>query len=213
MTNRLFSASCIRGHRSQRCEHHDRPLLKLRRKGRPTTSQCDRCRDLRRALGVHERCICEPDAFEAPKRRGQWQIYKHPRRRNIYSSKDMVKKPEVETVSERPIRCLNSTAALVDPLLPLPLPSSVRIPPSIPSSIPLGGQTLLGNEPSQTLRSLNPGSPARCISGSDRCCTRPLASLDRNGEESHDPMERVHSNRKSSRLNSHKLTLRQNLRP
>jgi hypothetical protein len=71
VTNKVSSASCIRGHRSQRCEHHDRPLLKLRRKGRPTASQCDRCSDLRKALGVHARCICEPDASEAPKRRGQ----------------------------------------------------------------------------------------------------------------------------------------------
>jgi hypothetical protein len=120
-------------------------------------------------------------------------------------STEMVNKTGAETAPGRPKRGSNSTAAPVDHLPPLPLIPSSRIPPGIPSSIPLGGPNLLGNETSQTLSLLNPGPPARCTSGSDRCCTRPSASLEanRNGEESNAPAEIVHSTRKSPRLNSH----------
>jgi hypothetical protein len=127
-------------------------------------------------------------------------------------SKEMVNKTGAETVPGRPNRGSNNTAAFVDHLPPLPLIPSSRIPPGIPSSVPLGGPNLLGNEASQTLSLLNPGPPARCTSGSDRCCTRSLASIDanRDGEESNALTEGVHSNRELSRLNSHKLTLNQN---
>jgi hypothetical protein len=124
-------------------------------------------------------------------------------------SKEMVNKTGAETVPGRSKRGTNSTAALVDHLPPLPLTLSSRILPVIPSSIPLGGSNLPCNETSQTLP--NPGPPARCTGGSDRCCSRPLASLDasRSGEESNAPAESVHSTRKSSHLNSHKLILYQ----
>ena len=34
----LLSSACIRGHRSSRCKHVDRPLLDVRKPGRPLTS-------------------------------------------------------------------------------------------------------------------------------------------------------------------------------
>lgn len=65
----MACSTCIRGHRSASCQHTDRPLLKLRRKGRPI-AHCDQCRDLRKALHVYSGCLCEPDKSEAPKRKG-----------------------------------------------------------------------------------------------------------------------------------------------
>lgn len=49
--------TCIKGHRSSTCNHADRPLLPIKRKGRPTT-QCDHCRELRRTRRVHVKCVC-----------------------------------------------------------------------------------------------------------------------------------------------------------
>ncbi|KAG8758683.1 hypothetical protein FRC14_007600 [Serendipita sp. 396] len=64
---KMACASCIRGHRSTTCQHLDRPMLEVRKKGRPLT-QCDHCRDLRKVRQVHVRCMCKPDESEAPKR-------------------------------------------------------------------------------------------------------------------------------------------------
>ncbi|KAL1929448.1 hypothetical protein VTP01DRAFT_1586 [Rhizomucor pusillus] len=44
-------ATCIR------VNHRDRPLLPIRRKGRPI-SQCDRCREQRLKHSVHQKCVC-----------------------------------------------------------------------------------------------------------------------------------------------------------
>ncbi|KAI8141171.1 copper fist DNA binding domain-containing protein, partial [Fennellomyces sp. T-0311] len=49
--------SCIRGHRSSNCNHVDRPLLEVRKKGRPV-SQCAYCRDLRKTKQIHAKCVC-----------------------------------------------------------------------------------------------------------------------------------------------------------
>ncbi|PVG02192.1 hypothetical protein CPB86DRAFT_870483 [Serendipita vermifera] len=64
---KMACAACIRGHRSTSCQHTDRPLLEVRKKGRPM-SQCEHCRDLRKVKQVHVRCNCRPDESEAPKR-------------------------------------------------------------------------------------------------------------------------------------------------
>lgn len=66
----MACAPCIRGHRSTSCQHTDRNLLEVRKKGRPM-SQCDHCRDLRKVKQVHVRCKCKPDESEAPKRKGK----------------------------------------------------------------------------------------------------------------------------------------------
>ncbi|KAI9013811.1 copper fist DNA binding domain-containing protein [Phycomyces nitens] len=50
-------ASCIKGHRSSSCQHKDRHLLPIRRKGRPI-SQCDQCREERKKRRVHQKCSC-----------------------------------------------------------------------------------------------------------------------------------------------------------
>ncbi|KAI9318142.1 copper fist DNA binding domain-containing protein, partial [Dichotomocladium elegans] len=49
--------SCIKGHRSSHCSHVERPLIEIRRKGRPVT-QCAYCRHLRKTKQVHVKCLC-----------------------------------------------------------------------------------------------------------------------------------------------------------
>ncbi|RUS13742.1 hypothetical protein BC937DRAFT_94840 [Endogone sp. FLAS-F59071] len=51
------SQSCIKGHRVATCRHFQRPLLELQKKGRPV-SQCDHCRELRKASKSHVKCTC-----------------------------------------------------------------------------------------------------------------------------------------------------------
>lgn len=48
---------CIRGHRVSSCTHTDKPLTMIKRKGRPA-SQCDHCREQRKAKNVHTQCDC-----------------------------------------------------------------------------------------------------------------------------------------------------------
>lgn len=49
--------ACIRGHRVSSCQHTDRPLSHINRKGRPV-SQCPHCRGLRKARANHVKCEC-----------------------------------------------------------------------------------------------------------------------------------------------------------
>jgi len=49
--------SCIKGHRSSSCQHTDRPLFEIKKKGRPV-SQCERCRELRKTKRMHNKCTC-----------------------------------------------------------------------------------------------------------------------------------------------------------
>ncbi|KAH9931976.1 uncharacterized protein B0H18DRAFT_988990 [Fomitopsis serialis] len=49
--------SCIKGHRSSTCQHIDRPLYEIKKKGRPAT-QCEHCRELRKTKQVHVKCMC-----------------------------------------------------------------------------------------------------------------------------------------------------------
>ncbi|KAG0299907.1 hypothetical protein BGZ98_009663 [Dissophora globulifera] len=50
-------ATCIKGHRSTTCNHGERPLHEIKKKGRPST-QCAHCKELRKAKHVNARCIC-----------------------------------------------------------------------------------------------------------------------------------------------------------
>ncbi|KAL5628938.1 hypothetical protein BROUX41_002329 [Berkeleyomyces rouxiae] len=49
--------ACIRGHRVSSCQHHDRDLRPINRKGRPVT-QCSECRHNRKARAAHVKCDC-----------------------------------------------------------------------------------------------------------------------------------------------------------
>ncbi|EEQ27608.1 transcriptional activator haa1 [Microsporum canis] len=49
--------ACIRGHRVSTCNHSDRPLSHINKKGRPV-SQCPHCRGLRKARTCHAKCEC-----------------------------------------------------------------------------------------------------------------------------------------------------------
>ncbi|GAA6061155.1 hypothetical protein JCM10212_005741 [Sporobolomyces blumeae] len=49
--------SCIKGHRSSKCTHTNRPLVEIKKKGRPT-SQCQHCREMRKTRSVHGKCDC-----------------------------------------------------------------------------------------------------------------------------------------------------------
>ncbi|RUS14842.1 hypothetical protein BC938DRAFT_477181 [Jimgerdemannia flammicorona] len=50
-------ATCIKGHRSSQCQHSERPLFEIKKKGRPIT-QCSHCRELRKTKQVHVKCMC-----------------------------------------------------------------------------------------------------------------------------------------------------------
>ncbi|ORZ15791.1 copper fist DNA binding domain-domain-containing protein [Absidia repens] len=57
-TVRKFAClTCIKGHRSSGCQHADRELVEIRKKGRPLT-QCAHCRNLRKTKQVHIKCLC-----------------------------------------------------------------------------------------------------------------------------------------------------------
>ncbi|KAL2373356.1 hypothetical protein RJ035_004683 [Blastomyces gilchristii] len=49
--------ACIRGHRVSNCQHADRPLSHINKKGRPV-SQCPHCRSLRKSRTTHTKCEC-----------------------------------------------------------------------------------------------------------------------------------------------------------
>ncbi|SPN99025.1 uncharacterized protein DNG_02064 [Cephalotrichum gorgonifer] len=49
--------ACVRGHRVSNCQHSDRPLQHINKKGRPV-SQCGHCRTLRKSRSAHVKCDC-----------------------------------------------------------------------------------------------------------------------------------------------------------
>lgn len=49
--------ACVRGHRVSNCQHHDRPLQHINKKGRPV-SQCQHCRAMRKSRASHVKCDC-----------------------------------------------------------------------------------------------------------------------------------------------------------
>ncbi|KAK0743758.1 hypothetical protein B0T18DRAFT_330488 [Schizothecium vesticola] len=49
--------ACVRGHRVSNCQHHDRPLQHINKKGRPV-SQCQHCRSMRKSRASHVKCDC-----------------------------------------------------------------------------------------------------------------------------------------------------------
>lgn len=63
--------TCIRGHRSSKCNHPNRKLFEIKKKGRPV-SQCDNCRQLRKTKQIHIKCICHTKKDSPLK-----EVYKH----------------------------------------------------------------------------------------------------------------------------------------
>ncbi|PNY28078.1 Copper resistance protein CRF1 [Tolypocladium capitatum] len=49
--------ACVRGHRVSNCQHTDRPLQHINKKGRPV-SQCQHCRTMRKSRSAHVKCDC-----------------------------------------------------------------------------------------------------------------------------------------------------------
>ncbi|KAI0446287.1 hypothetical protein F4803DRAFT_34565 [Xylaria telfairii] len=49
--------ACVRGHRVSNCQHSDRPLQHINKKGRPV-SQCHHCRAMRKSRSSHVKCDC-----------------------------------------------------------------------------------------------------------------------------------------------------------
>ncbi|KAI9151646.1 Copper resistance protein CRF1 [Paramyrothecium foliicola] len=49
--------ACVRGHRVSNCQHSDRPLQHINKKGRPV-SQCQHCRAMRKSRAAHIKCDC-----------------------------------------------------------------------------------------------------------------------------------------------------------
>ncbi|CAG8981337.1 hypothetical protein HYALB_00005138 [Hymenoscyphus albidus] len=56
--------ACVRGHRVSNCQHSDRPLQHINKKGRPV-SQCTHCRTLRKSRSAHVRCECGSEKAHA----------------------------------------------------------------------------------------------------------------------------------------------------
>ncbi|KAG0329506.1 hypothetical protein BG004_002325, partial [Podila humilis] len=56
--------TCIKGHRSTTCNHGERPLHEIKKKGRPSI-QCSHCKELRKAKHVTAKCICPKEEVEA----------------------------------------------------------------------------------------------------------------------------------------------------
>ncbi|KAI9839719.1 MAG: hypothetical protein M1838_004278 [Thelocarpon superellum] len=56
--------ACVRGHRVSNCQHSDRPLQHINKKGRPV-SQCQHCRGLRKSRSAHVKCDCGDGAHGA----------------------------------------------------------------------------------------------------------------------------------------------------
>lgn len=56
--------ACVRGHRVSNCQHSDRPLQHINKKGRPV-SQCHHCRGLRKSRSAHIRCDCADTSHSA----------------------------------------------------------------------------------------------------------------------------------------------------
>ncbi|KAF8243190.1 hypothetical protein K440DRAFT_669707 [Wilcoxina mikolae CBS 423.85] len=54
---KMACEACIRGHRVSGCNHHDRKLLPIAKKGRPV-SQCNHCRSMRKSRAAHVKCDC-----------------------------------------------------------------------------------------------------------------------------------------------------------
>jgi len=57
--------NCIKGHRVAHCQHTDRPLQPLQRKGRPV-SQCQHCRKYRVENKSHVKCTCAISSVPNP---------------------------------------------------------------------------------------------------------------------------------------------------
>ncbi|GJN93810.1 hypothetical protein Rhopal_006868-T1 [Rhodotorula paludigena] len=55
---------CVRGHRQAGCNHVDRPLREIAKRGRPITA-CSKCRELRKASNTHRTCS-HHDTTDAP---------------------------------------------------------------------------------------------------------------------------------------------------
>ncbi|KAH8904407.1 hypothetical protein BR93DRAFT_946723 [Coniochaeta sp. PMI_546] len=55
--------ACVRGHRVSNCQHSDRPLQHINKKGRPV-SQCQHCRSLRKSRSAHTKCDCGEKMFK-----------------------------------------------------------------------------------------------------------------------------------------------------
>lgn len=49
--------ACVRGHRVSNCQHSERPLQHINKKGRPV-SQCGHCRTARKSRSSHVKCDC-----------------------------------------------------------------------------------------------------------------------------------------------------------
>ncbi|KAH8884642.1 hypothetical protein GQ53DRAFT_786086 [Thozetella sp. PMI_491] len=49
--------ACVRGHRVSNCQHADRKLQHINKKGRPVT-QCSHCRAMRKSRASHVKCDC-----------------------------------------------------------------------------------------------------------------------------------------------------------
>ncbi|KAI8138388.1 copper fist DNA binding domain-containing protein [Fennellomyces sp. T-0311] len=64
---KLACATCIKGHRASQCGHKDRPLIEIKKKGRPAT-QCKRCRELRTVRQLHVKCDCNDSLGRSRKR-------------------------------------------------------------------------------------------------------------------------------------------------
>ncbi|KAI8972366.1 copper fist DNA binding domain-containing protein [Pilobolus umbonatus] len=146
--------TCIKGHRATHCQHNDRHLVLIKKKGRPST-QCEKCRELRVVRQLHVKCECEVKKTSI-----------HRKKENVSK---ITKKRRTDTL--RPL-----APKLDTPNIPEHRPIAVLRPSSPPTPImPIGD-----NSPLQTPTCYTPPlqpSTASCTSfqsSNTSCCTSPL---------------------------------------
>ncbi|KAI8344659.1 hypothetical protein BC941DRAFT_508186 [Chlamydoabsidia padenii] len=119
---KVACATCIKGHRATHCKHKDRPMVEIKKKGRPAT-QCPRCRELRVVRQLHVKCSCyaEKELKRAStmngKHKGQYpQIIK----KLVID----ISKSNLRAIAPRPNQQLGNDSSDFSPTTSLPPPST-----------------------------------------------------------------------------------------
>ncbi|KAK3902678.1 hypothetical protein C8A05DRAFT_33612 [Staphylotrichum tortipilum] len=111
--------ACVRGHRVSNCQHHDRPLQHINKKGRPV-SQCQHCRAMRKSRSAHTKCDCGEKTHKCVHLRPALEGHKescccnHGGRCTCCSHK---REPKLDTVpesdSDEPVSCPSKSSKTV----------------------------------------------------------------------------------------------------
>ncbi|KAI7822577.1 copper fist DNA binding domain-containing protein [Gamsiella multidivaricata] len=123
-------ATCIKGHRSTTCNHGERPLHEIKKKGRPST-QCAHCKELRKAKHVNARCICGREEGSAAVANGlkRAKSLSHDGRLSVpaaISGEDLLR--SVSTQCNSPQNCSDALSSNGGRLSTMHSPTLARVP-------------------------------------------------------------------------------------